>query len=79
MELVVRAVGDALRRHLNASDLVPHLEAMRTLPTVRLRPKMVPTGTNVFTDRPEGRQKALGMTGGLETLHDPLAFPRRLV
>ncbi len=31
------------------------------------------------TDRPEGSQNALGMTGGRATLHDPLAFTRRLV
>ncbi len=33
----------------------------------------------VLADQAAGRQEALGMTGGLETAHGPLALARRLV
>ena len=68
-----------LRGHLQACYLVPDLESVRTFVAVVRRLEPMPAWAEVLTDRPKGRQKALGMTGGLETLHDSLTFTRRLV
>lgn len=52
---------------------------MLALGTVVFRLKQVPPWTEVLTDRAKGRQKSLGVSGGLEPLHRPLASSRRFV
>ncbi len=61
IELVVRAVGDALRRYLNASDLVPDLESVCTLGTILACLQAMPPWTKMFPNGPKGGQEALRM------------------
>jgi hypothetical protein len=77
--MLIGSLDAPLRRILKAGYLVPDLESMRTFPAVRLGVEPMAARAAVLANRAAGRQEALGMTGGLETAHDPLALARRLV
>ncbi len=63
-----------LRSGLQDCYLVPDLKSRRTFPTVVHCFQPMAAWTEVVADRPEGRQKALGLASGLKALHRPLAF-----
>jgi hypothetical protein len=68
-----------LRRILKADYLVPNLESMRSFPAVCFGVEPMASRAAVLADQVAGRQEALGVTGGLETAHGPLALARRVL
>ncbi len=75
----IASLIDALCSCMRPSYLVPDLHSERTLPAVVRRFEAVAARTEMFTDRPEGRQEALGVASRLEALHGSFAFAGGLV
>ena len=62
---------------LRARHVGPILESLPHLVTVHRRRQQMPSGSEVLGNRSIGRQKTLGMAGGLEPLHATLPLARR--
>lgn len=51
------------RGHLSPGYLIPELESVRPFPAVHVCRQAMPPGTEVFLNRPEGGEEAVGMAG----------------
>ena len=77
--LRISSSAACLHSCLEAADLIPDLESTRTFPAVLLGTQPMTAWAKVLTDRPEGREKALSVAGGLETAQRAFALTRRLM